>query len=209
MHSFRTRIPYGADFSVDTRGLVLGMLAPGLGIAQIIGARVIVLAWEGRPETHSPLAQLSPTVHKLPSLQGPAVGGKLHPVSGSQVSAVQGFASVHTSCSPDRHSPPPQISPVVQRFPSSHGRVFGSATHPFSAEQESSVQGLPSVQSTALPPPHALAPHTVPSVQGFPSSQAIAFGVITHPISGSQLSSVHRFPSSQFTHSPGVHDGFL
>ena len=68
---FRTRIPYGADFSVDTRGLVLGMLAPGLGIAQIIGARVIVLAWEGKTGNTFPIGTAIPHSTQTPVAAGP------------------------------------------------------------------------------------------------------------------------------------------
>jgi hypothetical protein len=41
-----------------------------------------------------------------------------------------------------------------------------------------------------------------PAVHAFPSSQAIVLLLNTHPVAGSQLSLVHRLPSSQTRGSP-------
>src|SRR5258706_16240678 len=52
-------------------------------------------------------------------------------------------------------------------------------------------------------PTHAPALHTSPFVQAEPSSHGFVFGAFTHPVPGSQLSSVHAFESSQLGGVPG------
>jgi hypothetical protein len=63
---------------------------------------------------------------------------------------------------------------VVQAFPSSQATVLLVQKHPLTVSQESSVQGLPSLQSVAPPPPHTPVAHISPVVQASPSSQATA-----------------------------------
>src|SRR5262249_36521102 len=77
--------------------------------------------------------------------------------------------------------------------------AFGVCTHrkALPAEsQESSVQGLVSLQLTGNPP-QALFAQTSFSVQGFPSSQGFELATKTHDAEPLQLSVVHGFPSSQ------------
>ena len=126
-------------------------------------------------------------------------------------------------------TPLEQTSPIVQTLLSSQGFEFATCVHPLAGLQLSSVQGLPSLQSTGAPPmqtppeqvsfvvhalPSSHAPGTgVPpwhrpsvhdslTVQGFASSQPALFGVCTHPVSGLQVSSVHELASSQFVGPP-------
>ena len=61
----------------------------------------------------------------------------------------------------------------------------------------STVQGLLSLQIRSPVPEHTPAEHTSLVVHVFLSSQLIVLGVCTQPVAGSQLSSVHGFPSSQ------------
>jgi hypothetical protein len=88
----------------------------------------------------------------------------------------------------------------VQNVPPPPDRVqpgIAVYTHPAVGAQESAVQGLPSLQSSAAPP-HVLAWHTSLVVHSLPSSQgAPSFEVWTQPAIGSQLSIVHGLLSSQ------------
>ena len=56
---------------------------------------------------------------------------------------------------PEVQEPSWQPSPEVQGSPSSQGAGVGSKEHPISESQLSVVQGLPSSQSTSLPPEHS------------------------------------------------------
>src|SRR6185369_12602453 len=120
--------------------------------------------------------------------------------------------------------PPPQTSVSVQAFASSHGIVLFVKTHPRVGSHESSVHGLPSLQTSGTPgrhppvagsqvsrplqasasahtvavPTQAPAAHVSPLVQRLPSSQVPATGVSTQPAIGSQLSAVQTLLSSQF-----------
>ena len=61
----------------------------------------------------------------------------------------------------------------------------------------SSVQTLPSLQSTALPAWHLPAAQVSPLVQALPSSQPAVLALCRQPLAGSQLSSVQGLPSLQ------------
>jgi hypothetical protein len=67
------------------------------------------------------------------------------------VSSVQTLPSLQIVGPPGLHTPPPQVSPVVQAFPSLHGLVLFVWTQPVAGSHESSVHGLLSLQSTAEP----------------------------------------------------------
>jgi hypothetical protein len=62
-------------------------------------------------------------VQALPSLQGLALFAKMQPVALLQLSVVQSLASSHTTGVPT-HTPPEQVSPVVQAFRSEHEAVL-------------------------------------------------------------------------------------
>src|SRR5437762_14080323 len=61
----------------------------------------------------------------------------------------------------------------------------------------SSVQGLPSVQSGAVPPAQLPPLQVSLVVQALPSSQVAVLLVWTHPVAGLQLSLVQGLPSLQ------------
>lgn len=73
-----------------------------------------------------------------------------------------------------------------------------------SLAQLSLVQTLPSLQTVALPGWHAPFVHASPVVQALPSLQATLFTSLTQPLTGLQLSLVHRLLSSQFRALPGA-----
>jgi peptidoglycan hydrolase-like protein with peptidoglycan-binding domain len=100
-----------------------------------------------------------------------------HPVAGLQLSIVQTLPSSQFGGGPPLQFPPPQTSPVVQAFPSLHGLVLLVWTQPVAGLQESSVQGLLSLQSGAGPPLQVPPPQTSPVVQAFPSSQGLVLFV--------------------------------
>ena len=93
---------------------------------------------------------MSPDVHELPSSQAFVLLVNTQPVTGLQLSVVQGLLSLHT-IAPPLHTPPPQVSPDVQALPSSHAKVLSVNTHPVAGSQLSVVQTLASSQTTGVP----------------------------------------------------------
>ncbi len=154
---------------------------------------------------HVPPAQLSPVVHRSPSLHGPMDGLCWQPSAASQLSIVHGWASSQPIWLPGVHTEFAQVSPVVQTLPSSQVAVLARCTQPVLALQPSSVHGLPSLQSNALPGWHAPVLHKSPIVQAFPSVHAPVLGVCAQPPWVSQASVVHGLPSLQSCPGPGKH----
>jgi hypothetical protein len=101
-----------------------------------------------------------------------------------------------------RQAPPLQVSPTVQKAPSSHGAVLAVCVQPLAGAQPSVVHGLPSLQLGAEPPTQLPPLQVSPVVQAFPSSQGAVLGVCTHPLAGLQLSFVHTLPSLQLGAGP-------
>src|SRR4029079_11233777 len=99
---------------------------------------------------------------------------------------------------------PAQVSPEVQASPSEQGALLFTWTHPVPGSQESSVQGLLSSQLTAPPGAQAPPAQVSPEVQASPSEQGAVLFVWTHPVPGSQESSVQGLLSSQLTAPPGA-----
>jgi hypothetical protein len=149
------------------------------------------------PLLHAPLLQVSPTVQASPSSQGAVLLLLTHPVAGSQESLVHVLPSSQLGAGPPTQAPPLQASAVVQASPSLQANVLLALTHPVAGSQESSVQTFPSSQTGGAPPTQAPALQVSAVVQASPSSQAAVLLVLTHPVAGSQLSSVHELPSSQ------------
>ncbi len=112
-----------------------------------------------RPGTHTLPLQLSPIVHALLSVHGKLLPRWLQPALRSQTSSVQGFLSSHATCAPGRHCPPWHVSPLVQTLLSEHGAMLLVVTQPSLLSHESSVHGLPSLQTRARPGTHAPAAH--------------------------------------------------
>jgi hypothetical protein len=124
------------------------------------------------------------------------------PPAGSQVSSVQGLLSLQSTVRLPAHVPFAHVSLAVQAFPSSQAAVLSVWTHPVAGSQESSVQGLLSLQSVAAPPVHVPLAQVSPVVQALPSSQDTVLFVLTQPVAGLQLSSVHGLASSQLAAGP-------
>lgn len=99
------------------------------------------------------------------------------PWNGTQASSVHALPSSQSTALPTQ-LPSTQVSEIVQGSPSSHATAVGAYRHGLapplvfaSGLQTSTVQGLPSLQITALPT-HALnAVHVSPPVQLLPSEQ--------------------------------------
>jgi hypothetical protein len=129
-------------------------------------------------------------VQAFPSLQDAVLLVWTQPYAGSHESSVQGLLSLQLGAAPPWHVPPPQVSLVVQAFPSSQDAVLLVWTQPVAGLQESSVQGLLSLQLGAAPPWHVPPPQVSPVVQAFPSLQDAVLLVWTQPVAGLQESSV-------------------
>src|SRR5262249_10123465 len=91
-----------------------------------------------------------------------------------------------------------QTSPVVQALPSSHVAVLLAWAHPVVGLQVSSVQALPSLQSSGAPATHAPSTQVSAPLQTLPSEHDVpsATWAFTQPSVGLQLSVVQTLPSS-------------
>jgi hypothetical protein len=116
-----------------------------------------------------PPLHVSLAVHAFPSSHEAVLFVYTHPVEGLHESSVQTLLSSQTTGVPGLHTPPPQVSPVVQAFPSSHGLVLFTKTQPVAGLQLSLVHTLLSLQTTGVPGLHTPPPHVSPKVQAFPS----------------------------------------
>jgi hypothetical protein len=95
------------------------------------------------------------------------------PIVGSQESFVQQLLSSQLTGPPGVHTPPPQVPPETHRFPvTPHGAVLLVWTQPEAGSHESSVQTLPSLQTTAAPGLQTPPPQVSPEVQALPSLHA-------------------------------------
>jgi len=112
-------------------------------------------------------------VQALPSLHDTVLLVCWQPVAGTHESAVQTLPSSQLVAAPGWQVPPPQMSPVVQAFPSLHAAVLL----------------VPGWQE----PPE----HVSPVVQGLPSLQAAVLSAWMQPDEALQESVVHGLPSLQ------------
>ena len=156
------------------------------------------------PPLQAPALQASNVVQASPSSQASAFATLLQPVLGSQASVVHEFSSLHVVVAPGRQAPPLHASPAVQTLPSEQAAVFAVDSQPLTLSQASSVHGLPSEHTTALPAEHVLFLHTSPLVQASLSEHGAAFAFCWQPSFASQLSSVHTFTSSHTLAAPGT-----
>ena len=76
------------------------------------------------PGLHAELAQTSPTVHELPSLQGRVLGMLAQPALASQLSLVQGLLSLQLTAAPAVQTPDLQVSLALQTEPSASQPPF-------------------------------------------------------------------------------------
>jgi hypothetical protein len=91
-------------------------------------------------------------LHALPSVHDEPLGSGVvvQPKTGSQLSVVQGFASLQLSGGPAVQAPPWQVSSPLQMLPSVQDAPLGSTPLVQApAVQVSTVHGLPSAQSAA------------------------------------------------------------
>jgi len=105
--------------------------------------------FKGAPPTHAPPLQVSFVVQMLPSLHEAALFVCTHPLAALHESLVQGLPSSQPSKGPPRHTPPLQVSSVVQALPSLHGPVLDAPPW-----QTPPLQVSPVVQT--LPSSHGL-----------------------------------------------------
>ena len=159
------------------------------------------------PLTHALPAQASPTVQGLPSSQLFKLAVCPQPLSGAQLSVVQGFPSSHCTSALTGwplHAPPPHRSPVVHALPSSQGTVLGVFTQLLFGSQESLVHGFLSSQMAEVPE-QTPAAHVSFKEHALPSSQGSEFlTYVQFPLPLSQASSVQGLPSSQLVKLPGT-----
>jgi hypothetical protein len=154
------------------------------------------------PPLQVPPPHVSFVVQAFPSLQGFELFVCTHPLAGSHESVVHGLPSLQFGAGPPLQVPPPQVSPVVQAFPSLQGFVLSVWTQPLPGSHESFVHGLWSSHSAAGPPLQVPPPQVSPVVQAFPSSQGSALLTWAQPLTGSHESVVHRLASLQFGAGP-------
>ena len=156
----------------------------------------------GDEPAHTPPEQTSPVEHGSPSSQAAALFACRHPAAGLHVSSVHPLASSQLSAGPPTQAPPVQVSEVVHAFPSLHAAALFVWTQPVAGLQESSVQPLLSLQSSAGPPAQVPALQVSPVVHVFPSLHAAVLFVWTQPVAGLHVSSVHPLASSQLSAGP-------
>jgi hypothetical protein len=149
--------------------LLLTYTQPEEGLHESLVQTLPSSQFSGGPPTHVPPEHASFVVQAFPSSHGSELLTYTHPDAGLQESSVQMFPSSQVSGGPPTHTPPKQVSPVVQALPSLHALVLLTYTHPEAGLQESSVQALPSSQVSGGPPTHAPPEHVSPVVQALPS----------------------------------------
>jgi hypothetical protein len=133
----------------------------------------------------------------------PALPGTLwHPTAGAHESTVHGLLSLQFGAAPPTHALFAHRSAVVQALPSSQLAVFALLAQPVAGTQVSSVQGLLSSQTRGVLPTQILLAQRSTVVQALPSSQFAVLALLTHPVAGTQLSSVHTLLSLQLGAGP-------
>ena len=155
------------------------------------------------PDVQAPPAHTSPTVQALPSVHGATLFRFTQPATLSHASSVHRLPSPHALAVPGTHWPPAQLSPTVHALLSVQTTVFTVKLQPLSLPHVSSVHGLLSLQTMALPPVHALLAHTSLPVHASPSSHGKVLAWNTQPTLGWQASDVHGLASSHATLVPG------
>src|SRR5207248_843747 len=125
--------------------------------------------------TQAPAWQVSSPLQALPSEQEvpSATGTCVHPITGSQASAVQGLPSSQLGAGPATQAAARQVSSPLQAFPSEQEvpSATGAWVHPATGSQASAVQGLPSSQLGDGPATQAPARQVSRPLQAFPSEQ--------------------------------------
>ncbi len=156
------------------------------------------------PGLQVPPAQLSPTVHALPSLQVAVLLVYVQPEAGAQASFVQPLPSLQTTAAPGWHAPPAQTSLLVHALPSLQATVLGVNTQPLSGAHASEVHTLSSSHTSAAPGTHVPVTQASPTVQVLPSVHAPLLLTWTQPLLGTHASSVQGLLSLQSTADPPI-----
>ena len=120
------------------------------------------------------LSQVS-RVQPSPSLHGSSFGVATQPTPAWQASTVHVTPSSQFAGPPGLQPLPAHLSPTVQTSPSSQVASLGRCTQPCAPPHESSVQRLPSPQSTAssVVPSQSLSSPSQRSAEGVIASQAV------------------------------------
>src|SRR5262249_232289 len=139
----------------------------------------------------------------------PFVTGVLRqPRTGSQLSVVHGLLSLQLSAVPAVQAPLWQVSIPLQTVPSGDDVPVGPAAGwaPFTGSHEAIVQGLLSLQLSAVPAVQTPLWHVSLPLQTVPSAHDVPFGAFAcwQPFTGSQESTVHGLPSLQLGPVPAV-----
>ena len=154
---------------------------------------------------HAPPEHTSLPVQASPSLHATLLFVCVQPVPGSQASVVQRLPSSQLGAAPPTHTPPEQVSFVVQALLSLHEMVLFVCVQPLAGLQLSPVQKLPSSQLGGGPPTQAPPAHVSLVVQASPSLHAALLFVNTQPVAGAQVSFVHTLLSLQTSAGPPAH----
>lgn len=97
---------------------------PVAGLHASVVQSLASLQLGGAPPKQEPPEQVSFVVHAFPSLQEFVLFVFTHPVAGLQLSFVQTLLSLQFGAAPPTHTPPEQVSFVVQAFESLHEAVL-------------------------------------------------------------------------------------
>ena len=202
--------------SPSSHALVLLMyVQPTVGSQTSSVQRLLSSQISDKP-VQTPVLHKSPSVHALASVQeAPSASGSAMqlPVAKSQVAASHALGALHVTGLPLPHTPAVQVSLVVQRLLSSQLEPSGCAVdaHPLVASHVSVVQGLPSLQTSAMPL-QAPASHASFSVQASLSVHVpvLRAACAQTPEAVSQVSAVQGLLSSHDAaptcwHLPNVH----
>jgi hypothetical protein len=166
------------------------------------------LQLSGGPGVQVPVWQVSVPLQALPSPQDvPFVTLTFrHPSVASQESAVQGLPSSQLGIAPGEQVPAWQVSVPLHALPSLQDVPFPTAVcaHPVTGSQVSVVQGLLSSQSREAPGEQVPDEQVSAPLQTSPSGQEVpsARSACSQPVTGSQVSLVHAFESSQSSGAP-------
>jgi hypothetical protein len=196
----------------SSQGAVFGVLVQPTKSTQESSVQTFAsLHWRRTPPpAQIPSEHWSTVVQGFVSSQGVpfGMGAWMHPVRAPQTSAVQVFVSLQFLGPPGAQEPAWQLSPSVQRFPSSQVVPFatGAFTHPVAGSQESPVQTFESLQFRGFPGMQRPLTQVSPTVQALASSQRkpSGKGAWLQPEALLQVSTVQEFVSSQFVGPAGV-----
>ena len=190
--------------SSQGRALLL-LTQPLAGSQESLVHALLSLQFLSDPAAQLPPLHKSPIVQTLLSVHTAALLGKMHPLTGSHASLVQGLPSLQPSGLPGAQDPPLHKSLIVQTLLSSQGKTLGVYLQDVSGSQESVVHGLASSQTLGVPDAQAPLLHASSMVQALPSLQRTVLIAKTQPLALLQLSSVHKLPSLHCSKLPGAH----